>query len=829
MLWRDSRSQYKKLFLYVSSIILGTAALVSIRSISKNIEVAIEQQAKTLLGADLQVRSRKAFNAKSDSVFSLISNEQSKIYQFVSMVYFEKTELTRLSSIRAVEGNYPFYGQMETEPENQSYEFRKRQETIIDESLAIQIDAKVGDSLKIGKIKFKIAAILKKIPGESFGFGTAAPRVYIPLSYLDKTELVQAGSIVNYFAYFKISAEKDPDELVKKYDAFFEMEKQRATTVKERQSQLTRNMENLYEFLNLIGFIALILGSIGVASSIHVYVKEKLASIAMLHCLGATSKNTFMLMNVQAATMGFIGAVFGSVIGVLIQFLLPELLKDFISIEINLFISWTSVLFGLLTGLFMSILFAMLPILAVRKVSPLLAIRSGLSDKKINDPMRWLLYLIILLSIFTFAFLQTNNLVLAIAFTLFLILSFSCLFLTAKVTISVVKKIFPKKWSYPYRQSLLNLFRPNNQTVTMVTAIGLGVFLINTMYLSQESLINFIKFDNDGERPNMVIFDIQYDQLPAVKDVLTENNIYGVKSYPIVTMRISKLRGIPIDSIIADSASSIPKWALNREHRSTYRNDLLSSETIVKGEFNKSESDSIFISVETGMVKNLNLKLGDEISFDVQGLELTCYLGSVRKVEWRRVQPNFFFVFPKNALEAAPQINVVSAKAVDKNESNKIQKILVQRFPNVSVIDISLVIEVVENIVNKIAYVIRFMALFSILTGITVLISAIANSRYQRQKENVLLRTIGASKNQIKKILFGEYFFLGVLSVIAGLILSVFASFLLITFVFKTIFAPDLLPFIVSFLFVVIVILFVGVVLNRETINRSPLSILREE
>jgi putative ABC transport system permease protein len=829
MVWRDSRSQYKKLLLYVSSIILGTAALVSIRSISKNIEFAIEAQAKTLLGADLEVRSRKAFNLKSDSVFSLISDKESRIFQFMSMVYFEKTGSTRFSSIRALEGNYPFYGEIETEPKNLNSSFREKQETIIDQSLALQLDANIGDSIKIGQIKFKVIGFIKKIPGESFSFGAAAPRVYISMTYLERTKLIQPGSVVNYYAYFKLDALTNPEDLLSQHESFFEIEKQRATTVKDKQGQLTRNMENLYRFLNLIGFIALILGSIGVASSIHVYVKDKIASIAMLHCLGASSKQTLMILATQTGLMALFGAIIGSTLGVIIQYLLPELLKGIISIDINLFISWSSVAFGLSIAFSMAVLFAMLPILKIRHISPLLAIRSELSEKKINDPLKWLLYFLILLSLLLFAYLQTSSLSLAIFFTLFLLFSFTCLYLTARFTIFIVRKTFPKNWSYPFRQSLLNLFRPNNQTVTMVTAIGLGVFLINTMYLSQESLINFIKFDSDGERPNIVVFDIQSDQLKGVIDILEENKISGIKSYPIVTMRISKLRDLAVDSILADTTSKIPKWALNREHRATYRNTLLSSETITEGEFNSDYGDSIFISVESGIAKNLDLELKDEIIFDVQGFDLKTYVGSIRKVEWRRVQPNFFFVFPKSALETAPQINIVSAKTNTKEESNQIQKDLVKSFSNVSIIDISLVIAVVEDIVNKIAYVIRFMALFSILTGITVLISAIANSRFQRQKENVLLRTLGASKSQIKKILFGEYFFLGSLSVISGLVLSIFSSFLLITFVFKTVFNPAILPFLFSFLFVTSLILIIGITLNRETLNRSPLEVLRNE
>ncbi|MEK7729527.1 MAG: FtsX-like permease family protein, partial [candidate division KSB1 bacterium] len=305
-----------------------------------------------------------------------------------------------------------------------------------------------------------------------------------------------------------------------------------------------------------------------------------------------------------------------------------------------------------------------------------------------------------------------------------------------------------------------------------------------------------------------------------------------LQQVPVVTMRLEEINGKNVRELQKDTTNGIPSWALRREYRSSYRASLNDNEKLLSGVLQKqvsSPSDTIRVSVDEGIAKTLKLKLGDALVFDVQGVPVKTVLGSLREVNWRRLMPSFYILFPPGALENAPQFHVLVTRVPDAASSARLQRTVVQAFPNVSAIDLTLVLRTADNILSKVAFVIRFMALFSILTGLTVLASAVSTSRYQRLQESVLLRTLGASRRQVLKIMALEYLFLGALAALTGLLLAFAGSWALARFVFETAFAPEILPTLVILVAVVALTIFLGMVNSRGLVERSPLEILRVE
>ena len=222
------------------------------------------------------------------------------------------------------------------------------------------------------------------------------------------------------------------------------------------------------------------------------------------------------------------------------------------------------------------------------------------------------------------------------------------------------------------RQSMANLHRPNNQTITMMVALGLGTFLITTLFLMQRVLLNEVSLSSTGKQPNLVFFDIQTDQVEGVQEIARSHEKQILQNVPIVTMRLASINGIAVEDILADTAHTIPRWALRREYRSTYRDSLTNTETLLAGRFVgklKSPNDSIWVSLEKDIAEDLNVEVGHALVFDVQGVPMTTYIGSLREVDWRRVQPNFFVVFPTGVLEDAPQFHVIVMRAESNEES----------------------------------------------------------------------------------------------------------------------------------------------------------------
>jgi len=366
----------------------------------------------------------------------------------------------------------------------------------------------------------------------------------------------------------------------------------------------------------------------------------------------------------------------------------------------------------------------------------------------------------------------------------------------------------------------------------MIVALGLGAFLINTLYLTQDMLLQQVSLSGADSQANMVLFDIQTDQRDGVSGELRKEKMPILQNVPIVTMRIRSINGITTGALLADSTNGIPAWTLRREYRSSYRDTLISTEEILAGKLGQtimSDTDSIFISMEESIVASLNLKLADEIVFDVQGFPITTWLGSIRKVNWRRVQPNFFILFPGGVLEDAPQTHVLVTKSKSKKMAGILQNALIKKFPNVSIIDLRLILETIDAILSKVSFAIQFMALFSILTGLTVLVSAILTSRFQRTQEIVLLRTLGASRRQVIKIALLEYFFLGGLAALAGILLSLLAAWILGKLFFSVDYMPQLSSGLITFACITITTILIGMLNSQAPLKKPPLEILRNE
>jgi putative ABC transport system permease protein len=294
--------------------------------------------------------------------------------------------------------------------------------------MMLQYHVSAGDPVKIGAFTFTVAGALQKIPGETMTETFISPRVYIPLSYLDQTDLIQFGGRVSYRNSFKFDAAVDVEQLLEREQPHLREYRLRSTTVEERRERLGRTVENVYRFLSLVGFIALLLGGIGVASAIHIYIKQKLSTVATLRCLGASSKQATSIYVIQAVGMGLIGASVGAILGIAVRNLLPRIVQDFLPLTIPFEVSWIAILQGIGMGLAIGLLFALLPLLPLRRISPLLALRASYEEKETlpREPLQWLLYTAIGSAICLFALAQTRRWLHGLAFAGAIVLVFFC-------------------------------------------------------------------------------------------------------------------------------------------------------------------------------------------------------------------------------------------------------------------------------------------------------------------------------------------------------------------------------------------------------------------
>ena len=832
MAWRDSRRNRSRLLLFVSSIILGIAAMVAIYSLGDNMSAEVDRQAASLLGADLTIGTGKQVSPEIRKMADSLGDRRSEQRMFPSMVYFLKNNKTRLVQVRALGGEFPYYGELETVPASAGKTFKNGQAALVDQTMMLQYDAKVGDSVKVGNVSFVIAGTLINAPGQTGLSASVAPPVYIPLQYLEQTGLSQKGSRIVTQFFFKFDKPTDIKKLVDKIEPRLDLEGMSYETVETQKQNTARSLQDLTDFLSLVSFIALLLGCVGVASAINIYVKEKIRSVAILRCLGAKGWHAFLIYLIQIVVVGFIGSLAGAALGTIIQQFLPIAFKDFLPIKVTTDFSWSAIGQGLLLGIVISFLFALSPLVSIRKISPLNTLR--LSFQKFSlfkDPVKWLVYLLIILFIFGFSYLQIKEVAESIFFSIVIIVAFLILVGIAALLMWTVRRFFPNRWSYLWRQGLANLYRPNNQTTILIVAIGLGTGIICTLFSIRAILLNRIQMTARDNRSNTILFDIQPQQRDGVVALAKEFGLPVEGTVPIVNMRLEKVNNISGETLRKDTTIKMRRGIFDREYRVTFRDTLTSSEKIAKGKWSGKvdEPGTIFISLDQNFAKNNSIKIGDTMIFNVQGAPVTTIVGSFRQVDWGRVQTNFLVVFPTGVLEKAPMFHVLVTRIDNKDLSAKFQQQMVQRFPNVTIIDLSAVLNIVSNIIDKVGFIIRFMAAFSIFTGLIVLIASVMISKYQRIQESVLLRTIGASRKQIFYITALEYFFLGALAAATGMFMSLGVSWLVAKFIFETDFVLKWLPLLGVFVSVCFLTVVIGLINSRAVVTRPPLEILREE
>ncbi|MEO2052929.1 MAG: FtsX-like permease family protein [Allomuricauda sp.] len=830
MAWRDGKASYGKLLLFVFSITLGVAAVVSVQSFSRLLKENIAQQSKELLGADFLIESDKPVNEKVQGIIDSLGGADAREINFLSMASFPGNEGTKLLEVRGVETGFPFYGDLETEPTAAANSFRKGK-ALVDATTMLQFGLKAGDSIKLGAITLPIAGALETVPGSTSVFGAIAPPVLIPLEYIDATGLIQTGSRIDYKYYFQSDESQDLEVLNDELGPVLDAEQADLDTHLSEARRMGRRYENFGKFLNLVGFIALLLGCVGIASGMGIYVQMKLKSIAVLKCLGASKKQSYLIFFIQIACMGIVGGLLGTLFGYLLQQLFPVLLGDLIPVEVGITLSFQSVLLGLSLGLAMSVLFALYPLMKTLYVSPLEALRVVQENKSRSKLATTAVGFGIVLFVFSFSFWLLGNFQRSVFFVVGLLLVFLILTGIANLFMWLLKKFFPHSWGFIARQSLKNLFRPQNQTLVLVLSIGIGTFLISTLYFTKDMLLEKAAIEDRANSANMILMDIQTQQVDAVAKTIESSGIPVIDKIPIVTMRVESIKGRPVNEIRMDTTSQVNRWILNHEFRVTYRDSMINSERLLQGEWvsNAEEDPDVPISVSNDFANMAKVTVGDPVAFNVQGRIMNTEVRSIREVDWSRLQPNFSIVFPAGVLENAPQFGVMTTRTQSDEGSAKLQQQLVREFPNVSILDLKRILSLLEEILGKIGWVINFMAFFSIFVGVAVLMGAIYSSKHQRVKQGALLRTLGAKGAQILKMIAIEYAILGFLGAFMGVLLAVLGSSLLAWMLFETTFAPSSIPFLIILPAITLLVFALGVGNSIGIVRNSPLAVLKKE
>lgn len=837
--WRESRSTRRKLLLYMSSISLGVAALVAIDSFAGNITRSVREQSRTLFGGDIVFGVRNGWTPGADSLLDEFRGRGAvitKVTTFASMAFAPRTNATRLAQVRAVGRDYPLYGTITTSPPGQWSRIHDGRYVLLDPALMMGLDTRVGDTISLGYQTFEVLGQLDQVPGDPGIAGAMAPRLLMSEQHMAETRLLITGSRGEFDAYARYTS-GSADDLVKGLRPRLDSAQLRARTLRQEENNITEGIAELSNFLGLVGIIALLLGGVGVASGVNAWVMRKIPIVAVLRCLGATTRQVMAIYIAQAAAMGLLGAAIGATLGVAIQFLLPGALGDILPVDVAVRLEPRAIGMGMLLGLWIALAFALRPLLALRRVSPLQALRR--TDDSLQavrwwrDPPRVIVNLLVAASVVGLSATRAERLEEVFAFSGGVAGALLLLAASAGVLMFAARRLLRSGWPYVVRQGVANLYRPGNQTRSVVLSLGFGAFLVTTLYLVQSNLLATFRAAEFNARGNLVFFDIQDDQVAGVDSIVAAQGREYVARVPIITMRVAAINGRTVADILADSTRRREgSWAYRREYRSTYRSDVTQTEKILAGTWFGERATAPGavrqVSLESEVASSLGVALGDTITWNVQGLEVPTVVTSLREVNWQRFELNFFAVFEPAALESAPKTFAALVAAPGDSAVMRLQRDIVRRFPNVASVDLSIVRRTVAEISRRATTAIRFLAVFSLAMGIPVLFSAVSATRRDRVREGVLLKTLGATRRQISRILFSEYALLGVLGSLAGMVLSFGGAWLLLRYVFERDFEPVFLEAGAIAGLLLLLTVSIGLLAGRDVFRETPMAALRE-
>jgi putative ABC transport system permease protein len=790
MAWRQTRFMRGKLLLLALTISLGVASLVACGSFSAKLRLALESQALELLGGDLLLRASRAPTPELEALLADLPGQRTTSVHFASMAHFPESSATRLVRLSAVEPDFPLYGSVQCEPESALAQLAAGPFALVDEGLMRQLQLQPGQRLEIGRQRFTIAGSLSRLPGEAPMASALGPRLLIPASFLEQTRLIAFGSRIEYELTFRLPATLAPSflaEWLKEKQAPLGALQWRVETPEERKRALGQTFDYLETFLVLAGLSSLLLGVTGIAGAVSLLIRSQRRSLAILRCLGGSAKDLQWIPLLQALALTSLGVFAGTLFGLVVQKILPPLVADFLPLNLPGGTPLRPVLWSALICLLFALPFALQPLHSFVHASPLALFRPGLPGKPGPVGTRRTLILWSLSLLLALPLVLTNKAWLAALLLTLVLLALAILWALSRFLLRLLAALVPSTFPFPLRMAIAYLRQADNTFALAIAGLGLVGFLMVSHWLVSASILEKLRSTSPSDRPNLILFDIQPDQVSSLQGVLATHSAQAGAAIPMVTMRLLQLKGKPIRHwMAAEQPAPIPDWAALWEYRSSYRPQLHSGETLLRGVW-QGRWDGVGpvpISLEEGIARTLRLDLGDDLLLDVQGLSLAARVASIRKVEWQSLQPNFYLLFPTGVLEDAPSM-FIQAVSLPSAELPVLQNAIFQSFPNVSSVNLTLLLALLDGVLAKVEGMLLSMSFFFLLTALLLLVSAMINQNQQRSEDHQLLVLLGATNGQIRLTQMGEQGILGLSAAMAALLLAYPAAWLICHFLLE--------------------------------------------
>jgi putative ABC transport system permease protein len=865
MVARETRASWRRLIFFFLCVAIGVGAMAAVRSVIQNVRGALAREARALTAADLVLQSNRPWDEDTRAIIerhlsAAGGTASTDVVETATMVRPADTSkaVAKMVELQAVEAAYPFYGHVVLESGTPyRHDILRDRGALVRPELLAQLGLVTGDAIVIGNETFTIRGVLVAEPGRRTGFFTFGPRVLIDAADLPRTGLIGFGSRARYQRLVRLNDAARLDGLTRDLRIAFSNTLVTVRSYRNNEDRVGEQLQVAENYLGLVGYVMVVLGGIGVWSVTRVFIQQKLQSIAVLKCVGATVAQVLGVYVVQVLLLGAAGSLMGLGLGALMLLVAPtNAFAALGAVSAGLTLSASLQAFGI--GVLVSLLFALVPLLEVRRVRPLLLLReetsapvpapaaaSGASvqpqpqphrlRRAIRaltlglDPLQWaaggaVVAVLVLLASWQAASWMVGGIV-SIGFVLTAI----ALHLVGLAVVRLVRPLGRVQW-FPLRHAVNGLGRPGHQTRVILLAVGLGVFFILGVRLLQMNLTREFSVALQPDAPDMFLIDVQQDQSEALRQVLTSvKSDSSPRLLPVLRARVTGVQGKELN--LASVESVRERGNIGREFTVTYRDHLQPNERIVQGAFwtKQGRTAEGEVSIERGMHDRVGIGVGDIVRFDILGRPIEARVTSIREVDWSDSRNGgFVFVFRPDVLERAPHGYVATLKGpADQAARARLQRDVVAQFPNVSVIDLRDVLRTIEGVLSNVTFGISIVGGVALLSGLLILIGAVAMTKFQRLRDVALLKTLGASSRVIAALLVIEYGLLGGVAGAVGAVGASILSWVVSTRVLEIQWRLEPLTLAAAVLLTAAIVGMAGVLSSADVLRRKPLAVLR--
>jgi putative ABC transport system permease protein len=837
---RETRASWKRLLFFFLCIAVGVAAIVTLRSVIQSVRSVIGQEARALIAADVLISTNRDWTPSALAVIdrrlaeagALGRTETIETVTMARPVADQGREIAKAIELRAVGPEFPLYGTVRLGSGSAySHALLKDRGALVRPELLTVLGLQVGDSIAIGQTTFVIRDVITSEPGRRVGDFSLGPRVLVDFADLASTGLISMGSRVRRVVMAKVP-EPNVRPLVRTLREDLGQEFVNARAYRSSDDEVGRDFDRAENYLSLVGLVIVILGGIAVSSVTRVFILQKIRSIAVLKCLGGSSRQIIGVYLLQVMALGIAGSLVGVALARAAVAAVPLVVPGGVpalSAQVEYGVTWSAAAQGVGVGVLVAMLFSIVPLLHVRLVKPSLLLR----DESPQGGRDWIRITavgfvgagLVAITAWQAASLQVGLIVCA---------GFACLAVVlhsaARLLVRAITPLAGTS-SFPLRHAVLHFSRPGNQTRVILLAVGLGTFFVVGVRALQANLLDEFSLRFTEDAPDMFLMDIQADQADGVRTFL-EDPARAAGPYRLIPVLRARVTGVSGRETDLESFEDVrARGSLSREYRVTYRDRLEANERLVAGAFWQGPSSEAEISIERGIQESFQIGVGDTVRFDILGRAVTARVTSIREVDWRDARGGgFMFVFRPGVLEQAPQTLIAPVRGPASLESRaRFQHDLVQQFPNVTVVDFQEILALVQDIMSKVTLAISVVGGLVLFSGAMILIGAVAMTKFQRVYEAAVFKTLGANTRTIATMLLFEYGVLGLLAGIVGSLGAVALTWGVSRYALEIpwrLFAGEYLAGVVL---TTVLVAAIGVLASLDVLRHKPLATLRAE